>query len=475
MSAIAPTTRAADDHAPAIAPDLLRLWGCPPVELHDRIWASRGVCVVRPASTCIPRRGPGLYLLLHHNDLVDFSIADARDELFETRAQAIHARLTGPSPPRHDEVVRRDPAGAFVSVARVYPRGAARSASCWVTASPRVASYWAQLSHPGASRRLKARLGGAFATARLAGSILDPRDEHAFARWLCDAAAETPRLTAVIPLANPLRADVWAHRTAEIGERVRFAGPVLVGAGVRIPDGATVIGPVILEDESTPPQPAPVDWTELSAPLWNISRSTSRGSFYAATKRVFDVVLSLLVLVLTAPLALLVMLLIFLEDGRPFFFSHTRQTRRGRNFPCLKFRTMVKDAESRKLQLATSNQADGPQFFIKDDPRLLKVGVWLRRFQVDELPQFWNVLVGDMSIVGPRPSPDRENQFCPAWRDARLSVRPGITGLWQVRRTRAPDTDFQEWIRYDLDYVQRRSWRLDLWIILLTTRKILNG
>ena len=85
-----------------------------------------------------------------------------------------------------------------------------------------------------------------------------------------------------------------------------------------------------------------------------------------------------------------------------------------------------------KKDLVAANVADGPQFFIPDDPRLLRVGKLLRRFQLDEFPQFWNVLLGHMSVVGPRPSPDKENQYCPAWREARLSVRPGITGLWQI-------------------------------------------
>ncbi|MFG0257714.1 MAG: sugar transferase, partial [Phycisphaerales bacterium JB043] len=88
---------------------------------------------------------------------------------------------------------------------------------------------------------------------------------------------------------------------------------------------------------------------------------------------------------------------------------------------------------------------------------------------------FWNVLLGHMSVVGPRPSPDKENQYCPAWREARLSVRPGVTGLWQVRRTREPETDFQEWIQYDLEYVQHQSWKLDLWIIIQTVRHIIGG
>jgi lipopolysaccharide/colanic/teichoic acid biosynthesis glycosyltransferase len=135
---------------------------------------------------------------------------------------------------------------------------------------------------------------------------------------------------------------------------------------------------------------------------------------------------------------------------------------------------MWKNAEQLKGPLARRNVCDGPQFHVEDDPRLLRVGRILRRFHLDELPQFFNVLLGHMSVIGPRPSPDDENQFCPAWRDARLSVKPGLTGLWQVSRTRAPNTDFQEWIRHDLDYVERQSWRLDLLIIFKTTKGILG-
>ena len=162
------------------------------------------------------------------------------------------------------------------------------------------------------------------------------------------------------------------------------------------------------------------------------------------------------------------MLAIWLEDGRPLFFGHRRETVGAREFACLKFRSMRKDAEQIKLRLAQGNQADGPQFFIKEDPRLTRVGRVIRKLNIDELPQFLNVLAGDMAIVGPRPSPYQENQYCPTWREARLSVRPGITGLWQVSRTRAQGLDFQEWIRYDIEYVERMNWRLDLWIILKT-------
>jgi lipopolysaccharide/colanic/teichoic acid biosynthesis glycosyltransferase len=193
-----------------------------------------------------------------------------------------------------------------------------------------------------------------------------------------------------------------------------------------------------------------------------------------AFKRLFDICFSAAVLLCTLPLYPLIMLAIYREDGRPFFFAHARQTLGGRKFPCYKFRTMCRDAEGMKAQLVAANVADGPQFFIPDDPRLLRVGKLLRKFQLDELPQFWNVLLGHMSVVGPRPSPDKENQYSPAWREARLSVRPGVTGLWQVRRTREPLTDFQEWIRYDLEYVRHYSFARDMRIILETVRQMLR-
>ena len=169
------------------------------------------------------------------------------------------------------------------------------------------------------------------------------------------------------------------------------------------------------------------------------------------------------------------MLAIYLEDGRPFFFLHPRETLGGREFGCIKFRSMRKDADKIKAQLASNNQADGPQFFIKNDPRLTRIGRLIRDLNVDELPQFINILLGDMSVVGPRPSPRKENQYCPPWREARLSVRPGITGLWQVKRTRRQGLDFQEWIKFDIQYVEQLSWKLDLWIIFQTFIVLLRG
>jgi len=163
-----------------------------------------------------------------------------------------------------------------------------------------------------------------------------------------------------------------------------------------------------------------------------------------------------------------------IEDGFPVFFRHRRETMGGQEFGCLKFRSMRNDAEKMKAQLVGKNQADGPQFFMKDDPRNTRVGKLLRDLQLDELPQFINVLRGDMSVVGPRPSPFKENQYCPPWREARLSVRPGLTGLWQISRTRAEGTDFQEWIKFDIEYVERQSFFFDLWIIWRTVAMLVR-
>jgi len=268
---------------------------------------------------------------------------------------------------------------------------------------------------------------------------------------------------------------VWVHESASVEPEARLIGPLWIGAGVRI-GAQTVVGPDIIADQKPCTQTDRIDWAELRRFNYLLQLPTVRRSrFGDATKRAFDIVAALIAIILTLPIYPIAILLIVREDGWPPFFAHTRQTKGGKNFPCWKFRTMRKDAEAMKARLIRENQVDGPQFFIADDPRLLKCGKMLRRLQIDELPQFWNVLLGHMSIVGPRPSPDKENQYCPTWREARLSVRPGITGLWQVKRTRVAETDFQEWIRYDLEYVRRRNWRLDLWIIAQTIKTIIRG
>jgi lipopolysaccharide/colanic/teichoic acid biosynthesis glycosyltransferase len=136
---------------------------------------------------------------------------------------------------------------------------------------------------------------------------------------------------------------------------------------------------------------------------------------------------------------------------------------------------MMPDADVTSEELRAINEVDGPQFKVEHDPRTTLVGEFLRETNIDEIPQFLNVLAGQMSIVGPRPSPDEENQMCPAWREARLSVRPGITGLWQVSRSEDRSNDFQEWIHYDVEYVRELSFGRDMVIMGKTVWVILGG
>jgi lipopolysaccharide/colanic/teichoic acid biosynthesis glycosyltransferase len=279
-----------------------------------------------------------------------------------------------------------------------------------------------------------------------------------------------------IPRAHRGPGGVWKDPTSSVGAGAKFIGPVWIGAGRHITgDRTPVIGPAVLwDDPSQRPGTEAIQWLDIQ-PTVPPAEPAPKGTTTAERvfKRSFDFVFSFLAILFTLPLYPLIMLAIWLEDGRPFFFGHRRETRGGREFRCWKFRSMRTDAERMKAELAERNQADGPQFFIDDDPRLLRVGRLLRKYNLDELPQFLNVLLGDMSVVGPRPSPREENQFCPAWREARLSVRPGITGLWQIKRTRRRGNDFQEWIRFDIEYVERRSWRLDLYILWKTISTVM--
>ncbi|MBP7937416.1 MAG: sugar transferase [Phycisphaerae bacterium] len=197
-------------------------------------------------------------------------------------------------------------------------------------------------------------------------------------------------------------------------------------------------------------------------------RLDRRRRMQLAVKRIVDVVLSSVGLVALSPLLLLTAVLVKATSAGPVFFVHHREQRNGRDFPCLKFRTMRADAHKIQRELYERNEVDGPQFKMADDPRITPLGRLLRHANIDELPQLINVLLGHMSLVGPRPSPFRENQICVPWRRARLSVRPGVTGLWQLCRRRGEEGDFHEWIYYDMAYVRNLSFWLDLKILFYT-------
>jgi exopolysaccharide biosynthesis polyprenyl glycosylphosphotransferase len=186
----------------------------------------------------------------------------------------------------------------------------------------------------------------------------------------------------------------------------------------------------------------------------------------AAAKRAFDLALGTLALVLTLPIWVAAAVLVKATSPGPVLFRQERVGRYGRRFTVLKFRTMVVDAEERLAELRHRNEADGPLFKLRDDPRITRVGKVLRRMSIDELPQLLNVLGGDMSLVGPRPPLQSEVDAYEDWQRDRLEVRPGITGLWQV--SGRSDLSFDEYVRLDLFYIENWSLAFDLYLIAKT-------
>jgi lipopolysaccharide/colanic/teichoic acid biosynthesis glycosyltransferase len=197
---------------------------------------------------------------------------------------------------------------------------------------------------------------------------------------------------------------------------------------------------------------------------------TRRGALptFVAIKAMFEPVIALAALIILSPILAFMALCVKLTSKGPMFYGDVREGKDAQPFKCWKFRSMVTNADELQRLLAAKQQMDGPQFKMDHDPRVTRVGHWLRRLNVDELPQLWNVVRGEMSFVGPRPSPFRENQICVPWRNGRLSVRPGITGLWQVCRRNRSEGDFHQWIHYDLLYVRHVSFRVDVSILLAT-------
>lgn len=189
-------------------------------------------------------------------------------------------------------------------------------------------------------------------------------------------------------------------------------------------------------------------------------------------KRVVDLVGSFTALVTFSPLFALLAVLIKIDSRGPVFFKQTRSGLNGRKFTLYKFRTMVVDAEERLQELRAKNQMEGPVFKLDNDPRMTPLGKWLRKFSLDELPQLWNVLRGDMSLVGPRPPlPSEVNEYQP-WQRRRLSMPPGITCIWQVNG-RSDVVDFDDWMKMDLQYIDNWSFLLDMKICLQTVPAVL--
>ncbi len=303
---------------------------------------------------------------------------------------------------------------------------------------------------------------------------------------------------------SKLVGKVMLGKNVHIGPKAIVVGPTIIGDNVKIKQGAVINSSIIGPEVSVPQNKLvqnrivkgpPYHWKRLTRSAKNSSkqiyypafeldrkrhtndtfRSWPRFSYAGSFKRMADFFAAIIVLILFAPIIPFIALATKLTSPGPVFFKHRRQGLYGKTFNCVKFRTMHLGADEMQDKLRFVSKVDGPQFKMTDDPRISAVGRFLRETYLDEIPQFINVLLGQMSVVGPRPSPESENTQCPFWRDARLSVRPGITGLWQICRTRQPMKDFQEWIHYDTEYVRNLSLRMDLWISWKTTKKLFDN
>jgi exopolysaccharide biosynthesis polyprenyl glycosylphosphotransferase len=195
--------------------------------------------------------------------------------------------------------------------------------------------------------------------------------------------------------------------------------------------------------------------------------------FALTIKKIMDIAISLFLIIILSPLLLGISLIIKLSSKGPVIFKQTRVGLRGRQFSLFKFRTMIADAEKLKKQLEAENEADGPVFKIKDDPRVTTIGKFLRKSGLDELPQLFNVLRGEMALIGPRPPLPEETKAYKRWHLRRLSVKPGLSCFWQI----VPDRNsikFEKWMEMDLAYIDNWSLRLDFIILLKTIATVFH-
>ncbi len=346
---------------------------------------------------------------------------------------------------------------------------------------------------------LRRRLSGRGVPSRdvpLPGTAVDLHDETGLLALIekqvrRGAPADGPLLVGegheVHPTAR-LVGPVVLHRDVVIEERAVVMGPAVIGAGARVGAGAIVTQAIVAPGGVVPAGgevyrrgPIGVAGREPARPAHVIAGDASLDghegatadmptprSRYMAVKRILEATAAGLLLLLLSPVIAVVALLVAIDSKGPIFFGHEREGLKGRRFRCLKFRTMQVNAAALERELHAQSLVDGPQFKLRKDPRVTRVGRVLRLTNLDELPQLINVVRGEMGLVGPRPSPFRENQLCVPWRHGRLSVRPGITGLWQVCRHDRSEGDFHQWIEYDLLYVRHMSFVLDARIMAAT-------
>ena len=433
---------------------------------------------------------------------IDWSAIEA--EMARPQAGAVHLVALDANPGGTTERVQLDSAGRVRRIQRYYDDHTwafTRGIACSVV--PAAALLAADCAHFTDLRELRQELmfrGVPSRDVPLAAGALDLENPrallHLAERSMHMTAPSNPgaviAATANVDPSAQLIGAVFVHDDVLIASGARIIGPAVIGRGARVGvrsvvaqclvapgarvaagsmhrhsvlAGTTSIGAEFDgDDDAINVEHMPVDPGAPAVP-----------ALYPRVKAIVEPCIATLAVILLSPLLALIALLIKLESRGPVFYGDLRETLGGRTFRCWKFRTMIVGAHAKQREMLTTNQVDGPQFKIDRDPRITRVGRWLRKLSLDELPQFFNIIVGEMSLIGPRPSPFRENQICIPWREARLSVRPGISGLWQVCRTERASGDFHQWIHYDLLYVRNVSLLVDLRLVFATCVTLATG
>ncbi|MCF7954556.1 MAG: sugar transferase [Phycisphaerae bacterium] len=347
------------------------------------------------------------------------------------------------------------------------------------------------------------RNGMEISSLSVGGTFLDLNTPDGLLKYTAATLDKMNSNTGISDKGPKLYGKILTGKNVTFGKNVKIIGPTVIEDNVSVPDDAIINNSIIASGQAMQPgqivnntiyfgnscrkmQSKAYSMAAWNSPefifpddldqskKYNVFRTWPLFSYPRIGKRFIDLTGSIFILTLLAPVLLILAIMIKLTSRGPVFYKAVRQGRYGRQIKCLKFRTMIAGAEKMQEKLRIVNEVDGPQFKIVHDPRISAIGRFLRDTCLDETPQFFNVLLGQMSIVGPRPSPENENSQCPSWRDARLSVRPGITGLWQISRTRRPSRDFQEWVHYDTEYIRRLSLKTDLQICCKTAMKLIN-
>ena len=433
---------------------------------------------------------------------IDWTTIDA--ELTRPQAGAIHIVALDENPGGTTERVQLDSAGRVRRIQRYYDAHTwafTRGIACSIV--PAAALLAADCADFGDLRELRHELmlrGVPSRDVPLVPGALNlenPRALLHLAERCIHAAGPATGAAVVAPSANvepgaQLIGSVFVHDDALVGAGARVIGPTVIGRGARVGARSVVAQCLVTpgarvtagtmhrhsvvagtistggdfdgSDESVNLDHMPVDPGLPATP-----------ALYPRVKAIVEPCLAAIAVLLLSPVLLLIALIIKLESRGPVLYGDLRETLGGRTFRCWKFRTMVAGAHARQREMLTTNQVDGPQFKIDRDPRITRVGAWLRRVSLDELPQLFNIVGGNMSFIGPRPSPFRENQICIPWREARLSVRPGISGMWQVCRSQRNAGDFHQWIHYDLLYVRNMSFLVDLRLVIATCVTLATG